>query len=84
MNFRLLIDQGINGNGAGVVSENELINEYRLIARDEFVQPAENISLESILSYIFFPFLIHSLSLNLFIFPLYLKSEFSDVDIGFC
>ena len=55
MNFRLLIDQGINGNGAGVVSENELINEYRLIARDEFVQPAENISLESILSYFFFP-----------------------------
>ena len=54
MNFRLLIDQGINGNGAGVVSENELINEYRLIARDEFVQPAENISLESILSYIYF------------------------------
>ena len=84
MNFRLLIDQGINGNGAGVVSENELINEYRLIARDEFVQPAENISLESILSYIFFPFLIYFLFLNFFIFPLYLKSEFSDVDIGFC
>ena len=75
MNFRLLIDQGINGNGAGVVSEIELINEYRLIAWDEFVQPAENISLESILSYIFFPFLLF------FIFKSFYFSFISEIRI---
>ena len=77
MNFRLLIDQGINGNGAGVVSEIELINEYRLIARDEFVQPAENISLESILSYIYF-FPIFNL---FFIFKSFYFSFISEIRI---